>query len=105
MSLRAEFGARWTPEDEANFQRLAERREKTRTRNEARVQTVVAKIRETIIAQTPPPEPPVLPESVRYEDFQLARAMILHAEDIRDALNPFDSHVRMAPGLEGASLE
>lgn len=83
--------ATWTPADEAQFQALAKQRDEIRGRNESAVRIVAASIRRTVAEKNPTPSSAASDTELTSE---LARAMILHADSIRDALAPFDSGVR-----------
>jgi hypothetical protein len=84
----------WSPSDEEAFQRLAREREEIRGAHEAGVRLVASSVLSTMQRITE--GEPTLAGNVA-----LGRAMIQHAESVRDALKPFDSGVRVGEAAPG----
>ena len=102
MSGKAQFGTKWTPADEAQFQQLSKQREEVRSRHESGVRIVASSIRRAMVERMQEVCPDRVPTETEAA-LALSRAMILHAEALRDALEPYDSGVReIAPMAVGS---
>lgn len=74
----------WSAADEREFQSLSERRGRIMTERRAALDRVVAALH---------------PHHSHDDRAKLAEAMISRADDVRDALEPYDSGVRSAPEI------
>lgn len=76
----------WTAEDEAQFQALFARREQVRGAQIAKLETVAGYICNKMQAQVP----------ASSKEKALTNAMMQHADELIDAILPFDSGTRPA---------
>ena len=71
---------RWTPADEAELSRMLEKRKSARARHLSAVQAVAGKLAQELCGADEVAGP-----------LALADSLVLHAEELRDVLMPFDS--------------